>query len=482
MAIKNTDFSVKELHELFSRSEKIFFIGVGGISMSAMAEFCAILGKEVYGYDRVRTPQAVRLEKIGKIKYSSTPDNVKGMDMVVYTNAINEKNSEYRQSLRQKIPLVSRGNFLGYLISLHKKGIGVCGMHGKSTTTALLAHIFYEAGENPTVFCGGEMKNFDSNFRFGGRGCCIFEACEYQNSFLKLPSTSVAVLNIDYDHPDFFNSLEDAKESFKRYIQGAALVFLNCDDENAKELSHKNAITFGFDKRAAYRAELCQDSPDKKELGISEAYPKSQDSTQIHQKNDEAGGKKGKTVFRVYKKGELLCTATIPFCGLYMVYDSLCAIAIAHTNGLPIQKIVKALSTFKGTKRRMEYLKKSDTGADIFEDYAHHPTEIKASISSLLEMGYERILCVFQAHTFSRTHFLYDRFTTAFEGVQELIVAPTFSAREENIFELSEEKFALDCGGEFISDFCKIRHRVAKSHCDCIVLMGAGDLAERLCP
>ena len=131
-------------------------------------------------------------------------------------------------------------------------------------------------------------------------------------------------------------------------------------------------------------------------------------------------------------------------------------------------------------KRRCELLGKSDTGADIFEDYGHHPQEISASLSSFLEMGYKRILCVFQPHTFSRTHFLYDRFTSAFSCAHELIIAPTFSAREENVFELSEENFARDCGGEAVRDFEKIRHRVLCSQCDCVVLMGAGDLKERL--
>ena len=449
MAICNTNFTFEEVDAMFKRAEKIFFIGIGGVSMSATAEFSATLGKEIYGYDRQRSQEAARLEKIGKIKYSSTPDNVKGMDLVVYTSAIDERNCEYRQAKRKKIPLISRANLLGYLISLHKCSIGVCGSHGKTTTTALLGHIFYTACENPTVFAGGEMNNFGANYRFGGRGCCIFESCEYQNSFLSLPTTQAAVLNVDFDHPDFFGSLEEVKASFQKYVSGARRVFINCDDPGARELCHRDVISYGFDKRALYRGEIL--------LSSSEG-----------------------TDFNVYKQGQLLCKCHIPFHGKHVVYDALCAFAVSHAYGIPTEQISSAIATFKGVRRRRELLGKSDTGADIFEDYGHHPAEIEASLSSFKEMGYQRILCVFQPHTFSRTHFLYDRFTAAFSSAFQLIVAPTFSAREENIFELSEEKFARDCGGEFIGDFAKIRHRVNSSTCDCVVLMGAGNLRYAL--
>lgn len=449
MSLLNTNLTIQELDNIFTRAEKIFFIGIGGVSMSALAEYSATMGKEIYGYDKERGVQAVRLEKIGKIKYCSTPDNVKGMDLVVYTTAIDEKNYEYRQAKKKKIPLVSRANFLGYVISLHRAQIGVCGSHGKTTTTALLGHIFYSACENPTVFAGGEMNNFGKNFNFGGRTCCIFEACEYQNSFLSLPTTHAVVLNIDYDHPDFFEDLDQVKDSFKQYVKGAKKVFLNCDDEGARELCHKNAVTFGFDRRALYRGEICETTD------------------------------KG-TSFNVYKQGTFLCKCHLPLHGKQMVQNALCALCVAHSYGIPTDKITQAISTFKGVKRRCELLGKSDTGADIFEDYGHHPTEISASLSSLSDMGYKRILCIFQPHTFSRTHFLYHRFTEAFSLASELIVAPTFSAREDNVYELSEERFALDCGGKFISDFEQIRISALSTSCDCVVLMGAGDLKCKL--
>lgn len=451
MSINNTNIQYDLINQEFSKAEKIFFIGIGGISMSSLAELCALMGKKVYGYDRERNDAARRLEKIGRIKYYSTPDNVTGMDMVIYTSAIDESNHEYRQAKRLGILTLSRANFLGYIISLYKVQIGVCGMHGKSTTTAMLSHIFDTACENPTVFCGAKMKSGEQAHRFGGREYCIFEACEYKRAFLSLPSTDVAVLNIDYDHPDYFTDMEDIKSAFDDYIKRAKRVFLNCDDENCRQLCHKSIVTFGFGKNATYRAEML-----KEEIC-------------------DTG-----SAFLVYKRGQLLCKCTLSSKGRHLVLDSLCAFAVSHSYGIATEVICRALSTFEGSHRRMEFIKKSDTGADIFEDYAHHPAEIASSLSALREMGYMNILCVFQPHTFSRSYYLYDRFKACFADARELIVAPTFSAREENVFELSEEKFATDCGGVLIRGDKEIAERIRTAKNDCIVLMGAGDLSGRI--
>ncbi len=453
MSVSNTYFSAKEINSIFLKAEKVFFIGIGGVGMSALAEFCANIGKRVYGYDQKRGAESARLEKMCSIKYYSTPDNITGMDMVIYTNAIDENCFEYKRAKHKKIPLISRANFLGYIVSLHSLKIGVAGMHGKSTTTAMLAHIFNTACMNPTVFCGAQMLNFNSNYRHGGRDFCIFEACEYQNSFLSLPTTDGAILNIDYDHPDFFGGINEIRSSFERYIKNAKRVFINYDDEISRQLCHKSIITYGMNKNSTYCAEISKNA--KNEHGVS---------------------------FSVYKKGELICNCTVNFAGEHFVYDALCAFAVAHTNGIAPSVISNALSTFKGCGRRMELIANCDTGAPIFEDYAHHPKEIESSLSSLRQAGYKKIMCVFQGHTYSRTFYLYDKFTTAFKDACELLIFPIFPAREENVFELSEEKFALDCGGEYMTKIEKIAHRVRKTNCDAAVIMGAGDLSAKLKP
>lgn len=444
MSISNTNLSILDIKSVFASAEVIFFIGAGGVSMSAIAKFCALSGKKILGYDRVRSSFAQELEKYGEIRYYSTPDNVREADLVIYTNAIDESNHEYKEARRLGIPLISRANFLGFLVSMHKFSYGIAGMHGKSTTTAMLGKIFWDAHKNPTVFCGGQMRDFNSNFQFGGKECCIFEACEYQNSFLSLPCTDAVVLNIDNEHLDFFGSQEEIISSFQGYIDKADRVYLNRDDPLSRHLIHKCAITYGFESGAAY-------------LGAMD--------------------KKG--VITVCKCGAPIARFTLQQSGKHNAYNALAAFAVAYTRGIPAHVIEKSLSSFSGVSGRMELLQKSDTGADIYVDYAHHPAEIRASLEALSQR-YEKILCVFQAHTYSRTYFLYKDFVSAFEKAHQLIFAPIFPAREENIYGIDEEKFAQDCGGELVCEYEKIAHRVANSPCDCVVLMGAGDLSQRI--
>lgn len=461
MAIRNTALSFEEIDREFSRAKKIFFIGIGGISMSALAEYCVYCGKSVFGCDKTRGEKTKQLEKICTVKYYSTPDNVTGMDMVIYTNAIDESNFEYKRAKKLKMCLISRANFLGYVAQLHKYRIGISGMHGKSTTTALLGQIFEYACKNPTVFCGAEMKEFNSSCKFGGREYCIFEACEYQNSFLSLPVTHSAVLNIELDHPDFFSSLDEIKKSFKRYTKPSDVLFLNSDDENAMCIDHPNTVTFGFSKNAVYRAEIL-------EKGEGSVIFPDKSGTRIYE------------YFSVYKKDTLLSICALPLCGEHFVKDALCAFAIAHSFGIAPNVIAYALENFKGSERRMDFVKKLDTGADVFEDYAHHPSEISASLSSFKRMGYKRILTVFQPHTYSRTFYLYKEFTRCFENTSDLIIVPIYSAREVNLFEMSEEAFAKDCKGQYISDEDELIKYIFCKDWDCVVLMGAGDIAQKV--
>lgn len=451
MSLNNTKISIETIHSIFEKARNIFFIGIGGVSMNSLAWFCKSCGKEIFGYDKIHSKATKELEKIGKIKHYSTPDNVTGMDMVIYTTAIDEHNFEYRRAKKLKIPLISRANFLGYVLSLHKTKIGVCGMHGKSTTTAMLTHIFDYALKSPTAFCGAEMIKYGKCFTLGGRDVCIFEACEYKNSFLSLPTTDALILNIDYDHPDFFDSIEDVKKSFQKYANSAHRVLLNSDDEEALSINHPNIVTFGFGESSTYRAEIVA-----------------------------TGESPAKTVFLIYNENIPIAACALPLVGKHFVTDALAAFAVAHQNSIPSDVICRAISIFQGNARRMEFIAKANTGADIFEDYAHHPKEVEATLSALSQMGYKNILCVFQAHTYSRTYFLYDSFTKAFALASKLIIAPVFPAREENIYELSEEQFAKDCGGDFCESIEEIAHRVDKTDCDAVVLMGAGDLSQNI--
>lgn len=448
MSIFNTHVSIYELDKIFKKAKNIFFVGIGGISMSSLAEYCIYHEKKVFGYDASRGDVCKNLEKRAHIRYCSSPDNVMGMDLVVYSNAIDKDNFEIKTATALKIPLVSRSNFLAYIMSNYRVRIGVSGTHGKSTLTSMLGRIFRYAGYDPTVICGAKMKEFNAPFRFGRREYFIFEACEYMNSFLNFIPTDAIVTNIDFDHPDFFEDLGHIQRSFRKFILPSQRVYINADDSPSSVLSHPFKITFGFSPDADYVAK-----------------PISCDN---------------KNSFLVIHNGKEIARVDLSISGRYNISNAICAFAVAHQHKIAPVTIATALSSFEGVARRQELIKritnKNGDEVCVFLDYAHHPTEIKASLSAFREMGYKNILCVFQSHTFSRTSALYGEFLSAFGDATELIFAPIFSAREQNTFNLSEEKMANELGARYISDLSEIANAIKDSASDCVVIMGAGDI------
>lgn len=444
MSVLNTTVPFNTLDTIFKKSSRIFFIGIGGASMASLAKYCLGEGKMVFGCDSRRTAVCQALEKSCYIKYYSSTDSVYGMDLVIYTTAIDESNFEYKRAKELNIPLISRANFLGYIISGYKNRIGICGMHGKSTVTSMLAHIFTCAKKEPCVFCGAEMGNYNS-FEILTKGdSVIFEACEYLNAFHCLPATECAITNIDFDHPDFFSSTDEIIKSFQEFANMAQRVYLNADNIYSLSIKHENIITYGFENNSIYKG------------------------TFTHSPEDNS--------FRVYKNGEFIGECPLKLKGKHFAYDALLAYAVAYENGISSSAIGSAFEGFRGAKRRLEFIKKTSTGASIFEDYAHHPTEIKATLNALRDMGYKKILCIFQAHTYSRTYMLYEQFKSAFIDTDTLIITPIYSAREKNTFGFTDEEFALDCGGKYMDDFRKIAHHVSMLPVDAIVIMGAGDI------
>lgn len=451
MSTENTNLSNFELKRIFDRAEKIFFVGIGGISMSSLAQYCIYNGKSVFGYDRARGEECKRLEKSAHIRYCSSPDSVMGMDLVIYSNAIDEDNFELKRAKEMKIPVVSRANFMGFLMSDYRVRIGVSGMHGKSTVTSMLSHIFRHAGTDPTVICGAKMKGPCAPYRFGKRDFFIFEACEYMNSFLSLCPSDAIVTNIDFDHADFFTDMAHIKRSFREYILPAKRVFINADDENSACLCHPFKITFGIDSDADYMAKIDTES--------------------------------AKNAFTVIKNGTELAHITLKELGRHNVYNALCAFAVASEHCIPHKTIACALSSFEGVARRLELLRKIKTNSNenghsvpLFLDYAHHPREIRASLDALVGAGFERILCIFQAHTYSRTYALYSEFLSAFKGASDLIVTPIYPAREVNVYPISDEGFARDLGAKFMSEYSLIAEYISGSEADAVVIMGAGDI------
>lgn len=446
MPLSNTHLSFEEIDKIFKKAQKIFFIGIGGVSMSSLSCYCRLMGKEIYGYDACRTQESAKLEGYAAIKYYSTPDSVKGMDLVIYSNAIDEKCFEYVSAKKLKIPTLSRANFLGYVSSTHQKSICVSGTHGKSTTTAYLAKIFDYAERKPTVFCGASMKDYLSSWIFGSRELIICEACEYMDSFLNLKANVGCILNIEYDHPDYFKSEDMLIDSFFRFADSCETVVLNLDCKNAKKLLNRQnrtrVVTFSLKSTQA-------DYYGKVNGSLLECYCRD------------------KKIFEVSLKAR----------GIHFAYDAMCAAVCAICEGVPTCAVACALNDAKGVSRRFEFIKKTDTGADIFEDYAHHPTEIKATLRSLKEMGYKHICCVFQPHTFSRTKHVFCDTGSLFSDVENAYIVPTYAAREEYDPESDAQALANKCGAAFAPSLPELCVTLKSSHFDCIVFMGAGDIS-----
>ncbi len=448
MSSENTHLSNYELNKIFKRAKNIFFVGIGGISMSSLAEYCIYHEKKVFGYDATRGEECKKLEKIAHIRYCSSPDSVMGMDLVIFSNAISVDNFELKTARSLGIPTVSRANFLAFIMSNYRVRIGISGTHGKSTLTSMLAHIFRHAGCDPTVICGAKMKEFDAPYRFGRREYFIFEACEYMNSFLNFIPTDAVVTNIDFDHPDFFEDLGHIQRSFRQYILPAERVYVNADDAPSNVLTHPFKITFGFGFGADYMAKT------------DNALPK--------------------TSFIIVHKNKEIAKVELLVSGKHNIYNALCAFAVAHQHGIAPKTIAKALGTFEGIARRQELVKKintkSNNGVPVYLDYAHHPTEIKASLAAFSDMNYKHILCVFQSHTYSRTYSLYDEFLSSFKDATQLILSPIYSAREKNTYSINEEEMAKELGATYIDSFEKIAQAIKESDADCVIIMGAGDI------
>lgn len=447
MSSENTSLSSYELDRIFKSAKKLFFVGIGGISMSSLAEYCIYIGKSVFGYDATRGRECKRLEKNAYIRYCSTTDSVMGMDLVIFSNAIDKDSFELQTARRLGIPCVSRANFLAYLMADYRVRIGVSGTHGKSTVTSMLAHIFRHAGRDPSVICGAYMKEFSAPYRFGKRDYFIFEACEYMNSFLSFSPSDAVVTNIELDHPDFFHSTKELVDSFKEYVLSAKRVFVNADNYASSYLSHPFKISFGIDTEADYMAKI--------DTGCD------------------------KNCFFVSKSGVELTKITLKGYGRHNVYNALCAFAVAHTHKISPEVISRALASFEGIERRQELVKKTAIGereVPLYLDYAHHPTEIKASLSAFSDMGFKKPFCVFQAHTYSRTFALYSQFVDAFKGIKNLISMPIYSAREKNTYPITDEGFAHDIGAIFEGDRAKIAELIKASDADCVIILGAGDI------
>ena len=433
---------------------KLHFLGAGGISMSTLALIAKQRGKTVTGYDRSPSRLTRMLEEAGIPVYTSLDAAHLAPDMaVVYTAAISEDNAELAAAREMGLPCITRAEYLGGIMQSYRNRVGVSGTHGKSTVTSMLYHIFSAGEKDPTVACGAEIPALGAAYRLGGKEQFLYEACEYTDSFLHFHPTVAVILNIDLDHVDYFKSIDQMIDSFHRSIREAAVAVANFEDQNVRLAVRGyegKLVSAGISAPdALYRAE-----------GI-EPF---------------AGGSR----FLLTKGGQALCTVTLKLPGRHNVLDAVCAAAAAIESGCTPEAVSAGLAAFRGAKRRFEY-KGSFGGALLYDDYAHHPTEISATLEGARGIARGRLFCIFQPHTYSRTAGLLPDFAAALSAADKVVLAPIFAAREKNTFGIGSEDIARRIPGAVCFDSFPEIARYVKENVlpgDLVITMGAGNICD----
>jgi len=463
MATPNTHYGPARISEMLRGAEHLFFIGIGGVNMSSLAEISHGRGYRVSGSDHAASPLTDRLSQRGiRVALTHSAENLGDADAVIYTVAVPSDNPEYREAQRRGIPLISRADYLGYIMTGYRRRIGVSGMHGKSTTTSMCAEIFMDAGCDPTVTSGAALRSMGGYYRIGGEENFIFEACEYMDSFLDFCPTVAILLNIEMDHVDYFKSIEQIRASYRAFADkvlssadGAVICSLD-DDEVVRTMEDfaGRIVTFGTRERDGRM-------PDYLAVDLRETH--------------------GRYAFRVLYRGELLCDVTLRVPGQHQVLNALAAVAAAHLSGIPGERIAEGLLRFAGAERRMEY-KGTLNGADLYDDYGHHPSEVKTTLEGASHMGYERLFCLFQPHTYTRTKTLFDDFARAFDDTDGVFLVDIYAARELDTLGVSSALLAEAIGERavYADSFRSAADLLRKTlrEGDALVVMGAGNVYD----
>ena len=439
--------------ELLNHIKRIHFIGIGGSGMCPLAEILRSEGFELSGSDMNEGETLDRIKSYGMPVYMGrAAENIKGAELVVYSAAIKETNPERKAASEQGIPCIERSVMLGVVTRRYKRSIAVSGTHGKTTTTAMLSQILIGSGFDPSAIIGGKLPFIGGNSYVGQSDIIVCEACEYVDTFLELNPFISIILNIDADHLDYFKNLDNIKKSFKKFAElTTGLLVINGDDENTLDAVKDvklDKITFGFGENCDYRAVNL--SADK---GVHEQYD-------------------------LFCKGEKLTRVKLIVPGKHNVYNSLAAAATAHYLGATANEISENLHKFGGVHRRFEILGTPD-GITVADDFAHHPTELTATLNAAMDMGFRKVWAVFQPHTFSRTAMLLDDFAEALKIPDVAVISEILPVRETNTYNI----YSRDLGAKVPNSVCldtfeEITDYVCKNaqEGDLILTMGGGNV------
>ncbi len=444
-----------------NQNRHIHLIGIGGISMSAIAELLISHGYRVSGSDMKDSKILDKLRNYGaEIFIGHNSNNIQNPDLVVYTAAIKGNNCERLKAKQLNITEIDRAEMLGLIMKNYKKAIAVAGSHGKTTTTSLISLILEYADLDPTIFVGGELDEIGGNIKIGKSEHFITEACEYVEGFLKFFPFIGIILNIDEDHLDYFKDINHIKSAFRKFIDlipREGFLIANEDDKNIKDIIHDikcNLITYGINSDSTFIA--------KDIIFTKDGYP----------------------VFDVEFNDKNIGTFKLSIPGKHNIYNALASIATSHILGVTPLEIKKYIKRFKGIHRRFDILGEVK-GCKIIDDYAHHPAEIKATLEAAQNYPHREIWCIFQPHTFTRTKALLDDFARSFDDANHIIIADIYAAREIDTGEINS-KILVDKVKEYNpeSDICYMKNFDKISEYiyenikpgDIVLTMGAGDV------
>ncbi len=441
--------------------KKIHCIGIGGIGLSAIAEIFLSRGYEVSGSDMRESDITAKLIENGaSIFLGHRAKNVEDADLVIYTVAVGDDNPELARARELGIRTATRAQVLGALMSEYEHSIAISGTHGKTTTTSMLSLILKDAEKEPTILVGGNLDEISGNVYVGDGNYFVTEACEYRDSFLELRPSIEIILNIDSDHLDYFKDLEHIVSSFDKFArlvpEDGVVIAYDANPFVHSVIEHlPNAITFGLNSGNDFYA------------------------GNINFDND------GMPSFDVYHGEEMLGNIKLSVPGEHNILNALAAFACSYILGVPVEVIINTLKKYKGIHRRFDILGRTDRDVKVIDDYAHHPTEIKATLAAIKKMKHNKLWCLFQPHTYTRTMALMDDFAEAFDEADEVVLAEIYAAREKNIHRISSNTLAekirehsKDIEVSFFEeseDIARYVYENAKEG-DLVLTMGAGDI------
>ena len=441
--------------------KRVHLVGIGGVSMCPLAEVLRRMGIDVQGSDMTESKTVLHLRELGiEVAIGHNAENLGECDVVIRTAAVRDSNPEIAGAVARGIPVYERAQAWGAIMRHYQNAICVSGTHGKTTTTSMCTHIFMAAQKDPTVMIGGTLPLLHSGYRVGRGDTIILESCEYCNSFLSFFPTVAIILNVEADHLDFFKDLQDIENSFHKFadlVPAGGAIIANADNQGAMDsvagLNHP-VFTFGLDRPADCTA------------------------ANLHEED-------GHPVFDVMIHGEKYAHVTLSVFGRHNVLNALAAASAAYALGLPGSAVEAGLATFTGAGRRFEH-KGTFNGAEVYDDYAHHPDELHALLTTARTLGYKRVIVAFQPHTYTRTTAFFDQFVAELKLADVAIVAEIYAAREQNTLGISSSDLCREIPG---SVYCSTLEKVAAQlrqtaqPGDLILTVGAGDIyraAEKL--